>query len=52
MTKELTLQIEPIKLKTYESKQSKYAIAAKLPMRSCILGPSGSGKTVLLVNMV
>ena len=45
-------QVEPIKLKEYSSKQSKYEIAPKLPFRSCILGPSGSGKTVLLVSMI
>ena len=44
--------IEPIKLKDYESKQSKYLMVAKLPMRSVLLGPSGSGKTILLVNMI
>ena len=44
--------VEPIKLKEYESKQSKYAMVAKLPMRSVLLGPSGSGKTVLLVSMI
>ena len=44
--------IEPIKLKEYESKQSKYSMVAKLPMRSVLLGPSGSGKTILLVNMI
>ena len=44
--------IEPIKLKEYESRQSKYAMVAKLPMRSVLLGPSGSGKTILLVNMI
>ena len=45
-------KIEPIKLKTYTSKQSKYQQAAKLPTRSIILGPSGSGKTILLQNMI
>ena len=45
-------KIEPIKLKEYTSKQSKYAQCAKLPMRSIILGPSGSGKTILLQNMI
>ena len=44
--------VEPIKLKQYESKQSKYGMVAKLPMRSILLGPSGSGKTVLLVSMI
>ena len=44
--------IQPIKLKEYETKQSKYKVAAKLPMRSIILGPSGSGKSILLQNMI
>ena len=44
--------VEPIKLKEYESKQSKYSMVAKLPMRSVLLGPSGSGKTVLLVSVI
>ena len=44
--------IEPIKLKEYEPRRSKYAMVAKLPMRSVLLGPSGSGKTILLVNMI
>ena len=45
-------KIEPIKLKDYTSKQSKYSQCAKLPMRSIVLGPSGSGKTILLQNMI
>lgn len=45
-------KIQPIKLKEYTSKQSKYTQCAKLPMRSIILGPSGSGKTILLQNMI
>ena len=45
-------KIEPIKLKEYTSKQSKYAQCAKLPMRSIVLGPSGSGKSILLQNML
>jgi len=44
--------IKPIKVKEFESKQSKYPQCAKLPMRSCVLGPSGSGKTILLQNMI
>ena len=44
--------IEPIKLKDYTSKQSKYKQCAKLPMRSIVLGPSGSGKTILLQNFI
>jgi len=39
-------------LKEYETKQSKYDIAPKIPFRSIILGPSGSGKSILLQNMI
>jgi stress-induced morphogen len=46
------IKIEPIRLKEYEVKQSKYDIAPKLPTRSVILGPSGSGKSILLQNMI
>ena len=46
------IKIEPIKLKEYETKQSKYDIAPTIPFRSIILGPSGSGKTILLQNMI
>jgi predicted AAA+ superfamily ATPase len=45
-------KVQPIKLKEYTSKQSKYSQCAKLPMRSIVLGPSGSGKTILLQNMI
>ena len=45
-------KIEPIKLKEYTSKQSKYHQRAKLPTRSIVLGPSGTGKTILLQNMI
>ena len=47
-----TPEIEPIKIKEYTVKQSKYEVAGKLPIRSIILGPSRSGKTVLLQNMI
>ena len=47
-----TPEIEPIKIKEYTVKQSKYPVVGKLPIRSIILGPSGSGKTVLLQNMI
>ena len=36
----------------YNTKQSKYVNAAKLPCRSILLGPSGSGKAVLLTNLI
>ena len=44
--------IEPIKVKEYEVKQSKYNQCGKLPIRSILLGPSGSGKGILLQNMI
>ena len=44
--------IQPIKLKEYETKQSKYPVVPQIPFRSVILGPSGSGKTILLQNMI
>ena len=45
-------EIKPIKVKEFETKQSKYEHCGKLPIRSVILGPSGSGKTVLLQNLI
>lgn len=48
----LVPKIEPISVKEYTVKQSKYEVVGKLPIRSVILGPSGSGKTVLLQNMI
>ena len=36
----------------YNTKQSKYENAAKLPCRSILLGPSGSGKAVSLPNLI
>ena len=45
--------VKPMKgTKEYTCSQSKYEIAAKLPMRSVILGPSGNGKTILLQSMI
>ena len=48
----LVPKIEPIKIKEFEVKQSKYPQVGKLPIRPILLGPSGSGKTVLLQNMI
>ena len=45
-------KIEPIKVKEYEVKQSKYHQCGKLPIRSILLGPSGAGKGILLQNMI
>ena len=46
------IKIEPIQVKQYEVKQSKYKQCGTLPVRNVILGPSGSGKTVLLQNLI
>jgi len=49
----LAPKIQPIQLKEYNCKQSKYNdVVPKLPMRSMLVGPSGGGKTVLLTNMI
>jgi hypothetical protein len=45
-------KIQPIKLKEFETKQSKYPMVGKLPTRAILCGPSGSGKGVLLSNMI
>jgi stress-induced morphogen len=45
-------KIEPIKITEYTSKQSKYDVVAKLPLRDIVLGPSGSGKGILLQNLI
>ena len=39
--------VQPIKLKEYETKQSKYDMVQRIPFRSVILGPSGSGKAFI-----
>ena len=45
--------VKPMKgTKEYTCSQSKYEIAAKLPMRCVIVGPSGSGKTIFLQSMI
>ena len=44
--------VKPIETKTYETKQSRYDVVSKLPLRSIVLGPSGSGKSILLQNMI
>ncbi len=44
--------IKPIQTKEYETKQSKYNVVSRLPLRSIVLGPSHSGKSVLIQNMI
>ena len=48
----MSIKIEPIQLKEFEVKQSKYDVAPEIRFRSVILGPSGSGKTILLQNLI
>ena len=48
----MSIKIEPIKLKEFEVKQSKFDVAPQIPFRSIILGPSGSGKTILIQNLI
>ena len=47
-----TPKIDPINIKEYTVKQSKYESVGKLPIRSIILIPSGSGKTVFSQFMI
>ena len=49
---DLVPKIEPIKVKQYETKQSKYPQVARIPTSKILLGPSHSGKGVLLSNMI
>ena len=44
--------IKPIKLQEFDTKQSKYDMAPRVPFRSLVLAPSGGGKTVLIQNMI
>ena len=44
--------VKPIQTKEYKTKQSRYDVVSKLPLRSIVLGPSGSGKSILLQNMI
>ena len=41
---------KPHKSTAYTFEQSKYDIAARLPMRSLIVGPSGTGKPALCIT--
>ena len=46
-------KIEPVKIKEYTCKQSKYGdLVPKLPTRATILAPSFPGKTVLISNLI
>ena len=52
MTENKIPKIEPIKLKEFDTKQSKYPMVPQIPFRSVILGPSSSRKTILLQTMI
>ena len=41
-----------VKCKEFTSKQSKYDVVGKLPLRDILLAPSGGGKKVLMSNMI
>ena len=45
-----TPKIEPINIKDYTVKQSKYESVGKLPILSIILGPRGSGKNCIIAK--
>ena len=44
--------IKPIDCKEFTSKQSKYEVVGRLPIRDILLAPSGGGKGVLMSNMI
>ena len=44
--------IKPIDVKEYTSKQSKYDVVGKLPLRDIMLGSSRTRKRILLSNMI
>lgn len=46
------IEVKPIKLKEYTSKQSKYELAPKTSFRFTLLGPTHSGKSVLISNFI
>ena len=48
----LVPKITPISLKEYKTKQRKYDVVSKLPIRTVILGPSASGKGILIQNLI
>ena len=52
MVHKTTPDIQPIKVKSYTCKQSKYKNVPELAMRAIVYGPSGSGKSVLLANLI
>ena len=44
--------IKPIDVEEFTSKQSKYEVVGRLPIRDILLAPSGGGKGVLMSNMI
>ena len=45
-------KIEPINVREFEFKQSKYEMAGKLPFRSIVVSASQGGKGILIQNLV
>ena len=45
-------KIEPINVREFEFKQSKYEMADKLPSRSIVVSASQGGKGILIQNLV
>ena len=52
MSRKTMPTIEPVNVKQYDVKQSKYHQCGTLPIRSVLLGPSGAGKGIVLQNMI
>ena len=52
MSRKTVPTIEPVNVKQYDFKQSKYHQCGTLPIRSVLLGPSGAGKGIVLQNMI
>ena len=52
MSENIIPHIKPIKVKEYETKQSKYEMAPRLPFDPSFLHRLGVGRTILLQNMV
>ena len=52
MSRKTVPTIEPVKVKQFDVKQSKYHQCGNLPIRSVLLGPSGAGKGIVLQNMI
>ena len=50
MSRKTVPTIEPVKVKQFDVKQSKYHQCGTLPIRSVLLGPSGAGKGIVFAK--